>query len=222
MNTEGCRPFQELLMDVLYDAADAAAQARWESHALRCAACRDELATLRGVRGKLAAARPAVPDAAAPPVLILRPRVPPLQRAALLAAAAALFAVALLSLARQELVPKPASPGASAGALTMSAREAIVRTTVTEIQERNAEDLSMMVAALRSELDRRDAAWRKAQQVILTGLVEELDMRRQHDLRYMMSQLGSLEMRAGQEVARTNQRLELAMLGRNPRVEEER
>jgi hypothetical protein len=53
---------KELLIAYLYDEADAAGRMRMESHLRECAACRDELSALRGLRAGLAEWAPPQPD----------------------------------------------------------------------------------------------------------------------------------------------------------------
>lgn len=53
---------KELLIAYLYDEADGAERARVESHLRGCAACREELSALRGLRAGLAQWAPPQPD----------------------------------------------------------------------------------------------------------------------------------------------------------------
>jgi hypothetical protein len=59
-----CETLREDLVAVLYGEADADAQARFEAHQAACAACREELQALRGLRRTLAGWR--LPEQASP------------------------------------------------------------------------------------------------------------------------------------------------------------
>jgi hypothetical protein len=92
-----CEAFRDDLMDVLYGEADPATAHRFQEHQARCAACREEVSSLRRVRRDLDG-------------WVLAPRVvsrvkPLLQPRYLAAAAAVLFAVSggALVLAKGEL-----------------------------------------------------------------------------------------------------------------------
>src|SRR5687768_8700778 len=50
-----CNTFRDDMLDVLYGEGDAAARRRFERHQETCAACREELAAMRRLRGDLAA-----------------------------------------------------------------------------------------------------------------------------------------------------------------------
>ena len=214
MKTKGCETFRDGMMEVLYGEASADERRRWERHATDCGACRAELSDLQDVRAGIESARPAEPAAGPAPVLVLRPSVPLFHRAALLAAAGALVAVAAVGLFRLERVAGPgADPRSSAANV-----EALIG-AVQELARRGEGERAELVGALREELGRRDEAWRAAERHALAGILEEFDRRRQQDLSYVMSQLGSLERRTGQEVARTNQMLQMAMLERGARRE---
>src|SRR5262245_10897231 len=81
-----CDAFKDDMMDVLYGEGDAAARRRFTAHEAACPACRQEIAALR--RGRRDLGRWSLP---AP----LRPAVRHAAGAAWLAAAAAVFLVAL-------------------------------------------------------------------------------------------------------------------------------
>ena len=53
-----CDAFRDDLMDVLYGEADPATAHRFHEHQARCAACREEVGSLRRVRRDLARWRP--------------------------------------------------------------------------------------------------------------------------------------------------------------------
>ena len=85
-----CESFREDLVSALYeDETDAASQQRFRLHAEECAACRDELAALRGVRASLGAWH--LP--ARPSTIVMRHWQPP--RWAWTLAAAACLVIAL-------------------------------------------------------------------------------------------------------------------------------
>jgi hypothetical protein len=192
-------------MDVLYGEADAAARARVEEHLGGCAACREEMAELRGVRRDLAAWRLPRARPSFTPRGIVVPRW--------------LAAAALLLLGF----------GATLGATGyVSLRRALVaqEDRTAEIERRHRET----VQALQAALDRRPAAALDSP-ALLAGLDarideklranesrqrETLDLRlarwedqveaqRRVDMARVAASLSYLDGRHGQQLARTNE-----------------
>jgi hypothetical protein len=218
MSESNCHAMKQLLMEHLYGEISDPDRARLDSHLEACEACREELAALRAVRVRLQAARSLEEPVESPRVVFLgRPRPRGLVRYAQLAAAAALLLVASLALFNARLSWTASGPEVSlslrpaAAGLSAEDRAALER-EASELKEDAATQREILLAAFRDELDRRERADARDLEGILGSLLEDLDRRRNRDLRYLLAELGSLEVRTGQEMARTQQMVEMAML----------
>ena len=219
MLRQECDAIRELLVGDVYDEIEPPDRARLAAHLERCPDCREEVESLRGTRRALRAAFAAVPSAP-PSTLVLMPRRPALaSRPLWLAAAAALVGLAALALARAEISFGPQGTSVSlrlsgpapVDSPAQAALPGEVVAALARLEARGAEERQRLLRAVSEELDRRDAADRGERQASLARLVDELDRRRAQDLGYLLSRMGTLEERTGEEVARTQQILQYAM-----------
>jgi hypothetical protein len=192
-------------MDVLYGEADAAARGRVEEHLAGCAACREEMAALRGVRRDLAAWRLPRARPSFTPRGIVVPRWLAAAALLLLGFGATLGATGYASLRR-----------------SLAAQEA----RAAEIERRHGEE----VRALQASLDRRPAApldspvllasldaridqrlraseAREGERFdrLLAGWQERTEAQRRVDMARVAASLSYLDGRHGQQLARTNE-----------------
>lgn len=211
-----CETSREDLLAVLYGEADAAVQARFETHQTGCAACREELHALRSLRGTLAGWK--LPEQATP-----RARSPwegwrPLAAAAglLLALGGALgLSGAELQYARGGLSVRLGRPGPHAPLLpaeqerryaqALAALEARVSapSPVAVPQAGPGDDqLLERVAELIRESEARQAQLLNAS---LSDLGRQSEAQRRYDLARISAGFSYLEGKTGQQVARTTE-----------------
>ena len=92
-----------------------------------------------------------------------------------------------------------------------------------ELRAEASSQREVLLAAFRTELERKQRQDADDLEVVLAALLDDLDGRRNHDLRYLMAELGSLEVRTGREMARTNQFLEqVALVSNHPELGRQR
>jgi anti-sigma factor RsiW len=182
------------LMDVLYGEADAAVRARVDAHLAGCAACREEMAALGGVRRDLRVWR--LPTA--------RPTFTP--RGLVLPRGAAAAAVLLLGF------------GATLGVAGYASlrRSLAAQETRAEELERQHRDTAQALAAA---LQRRPPATLDASALLadldariderldtrLAGWKEQVDAQRRVDMARVAASLSYLDGRHGEQLARTNE-----------------
>jgi len=192
-------------MDLLYGEADAEARGRVEAHLAGCAACRDEMAGLRAVRGDLRAwARPA-------PRPVLTPRglvVPPW-----LAAAAVFLAALGTTLAATGYVQtRRALAAQEARAAAIEARQQEAQRLLQAALARPpapAADADALLARVDARVDEklRASETRQAQRLDtrLASWDERVEAQRRLDLARVAAGLSYLDGRHGQQLARTNE-----------------
>jgi anti-sigma factor RsiW len=191
-------------MDALYGEADAASRARVEAHLAGCAACREEMAALGGVRRDLRAwTLPASRPAFTPRGVVL-PR--------WLAAAALLFigfgatlGVAGYVSLRRALVAQEAR----AARLEQQHHEAARALDASLRRPAAAPDTAALVAGLDARIDERLRASeaRQAERLdsLLAGWKEGEEAQRRVDMAQVAASLSYLDGRHGQQLARTNE-----------------
>jgi hypothetical protein len=186
-----CEEFRDRMMDVLYGEADRAAAREWDGHERACAACRDELRALRGVRRDLA--QWAVQPAAAVPAF-RPPRTWLAVAAALLAATAAVMVVNARADARiaEALRAQDESHRAALAAVEarLASRPAASAVALDDIQRLIRESESRQAVLI-------DAG--------LRDLAERTDAQRREDLAQISAGLSYVEGRTGLQVARTTE-----------------
>lgn len=192
-------------MGVLYGEADAAARARVEEHLAGCAACRDEMAALRGVRRDLAAwglprARPSFT-----PRGIVVPRWLAAAALLLLGFGATLGATGYASL-RRSLVAQEAR----AAELERRHRETIqALEAALDRRPAAAFDSPALLASLDARIDQRLHASEERQgerlDLRLAGWKERAEAQRRVDMARVAASLSYLDGRHGQQLARTNE-----------------
>jgi hypothetical protein len=190
-------------MDALYGEADAASRARVETHLAGCAACREEMAALGGVRRDLRTWTLPVSRPAFTPRGVVLPR---------WLAAAALFLVGLggtlgvtgyLSLRRAL-----AAQEAHAARLEEQHRDA-VRTLEASLGRPRAADAAAFAVSVDARIDERLRA-SEARQIEridsrLAGWKEREEAQRRVDMAQVAASLSYLDGRHGQQLARTNE-----------------
>ncbi len=196
--------FQGDKMDVLYGEADAAARARVEEHLAGCAACREEMAALRGVRRDLAAWRLPLARPTFTPRGIVVPRWLAAAALLLLGFGATLGATGYASLRRSL-----AAQEARAAELERQHREA-VRALEAALQRRPAPPLdATFLAGLDARIDERLRANESRQgekfDLRLAGWEEQVEAQRRVDMARVAASLSYLDGRHGQQLARTNE-----------------
>lgn len=209
-----CTVFRDDLLDVLYGEADLAARQRFDEHQRGCAACRDEIAALRGLRRDLAAWP-------LPPALA--PRRPPAARVwrPLAVAAGVLLAVGgALGLSGSELRYDEGRMAFRLGRAAVAAADPGVEQRIAALEARHRHEIQ----ALRDELAREraggDAALMarvsemirgsEARQAVVVGasvarLREETDAQRRYDLAQVGAGFSYLEGKTGLQAARTTE-----------------
>jgi hypothetical protein len=188
-------------MDVLYGEADSAVRARVEEHLAGCAACREEMAALSGVRRDLAAWRLPVARPSFAPRGIVVPRWVAAAALLLLGFGATLGATGYASLrralARQE---------ARAAELERRQREAV---QALEARPRPVLGPAELLASLDSRIEERLRAAEKAQadrlDLRLADWEERTEAQRRVDMARVAASLSYLDGRHGQQLARTNE-----------------
>jgi len=185
-----CEEFRDRMIDVLYGEADRASAREWEGHERACAACRDEMGALRGVRRDLAAwtVRPAAPVPA-----FRAPRTWLAVAAGLLAATAAVFVSARADARVAEaLRVQDESHRAALAALEarLASRPAASAVALDDIQRLIRESESRQAVLI-------DAG--------LRDLAERTDAQRRQDLAQISAGLSYVEGRTGLQVARTTE-----------------
>lgn len=229
MSTEICEGMKERLVELLYGEVSSTDRAAVEAHLGGCAACREELSQFQEVRRTLRTVAADVPSSDRSRVIVLgRAPARGLGRWTRLAAAAAVVLLASLSLfnARIAWGPDGATIAfslipAGTGPIPEDLREQ-AQTAARQVLAEVSSQRDLLEASFRHELDRREAERARQLQAALTDLARGLDQQRYEDLQYLMAHLGSLEARTGQEMARTNQLLEFAVLASGPAVGLER
>lgn len=198
----------EDLLDVLYADADAPAQPRVRAHLAECAACREELESLRGVRGALQSWRLSEP----------RPRLrPPVLRGAtawLAAAAGLLLALgAGLGLSGSELRFEDGRFAFRLG----RAGDADLRQQLAAQEARHREEIASLRDAMAARPDaamladvREMIRASEERNALLVGaslaeLSERYEAQRRYDLARVSASLSYLDGRTGQQLARTSE-----------------
>jgi hypothetical protein len=209
-----CDAFRDDLMDVLYGEADPATAHRFQEHQARCAACREEVASLRRVRRDLDGwvLAPRVASRVKP---LLRPRY-------LAAAAAVLLSVTggALVLAKGELrypngqvAFRVASPAPEVAELRQLLREQEERHQQALVELRTAQPASAAAPGDRDELLRevarlvRESETRQSVAVAasLSELADRTETQRRVDLAQMSAGLSYLEGKTELRAARTTE-----------------
>jgi hypothetical protein len=192
-------------MDAVYGEADAAARARLAAHLVACAACREEMAALGGVRDDLRAWTIAAPRPAFTPRGVVLPRRLAAAAVFLLGFGAALGVTGYASLRRTL-----AAQEARADRLEAEHREA-VRALQAALERRPAgtADASTLLAGLDARIDERlrasEAHQRERLDLRLAGWEERSEAQRRIDMARVAASLSYLDGRHGQQVARTNE-----------------
>ncbi len=208
-----CNTFRDDMLDVLYGEGDAAARRRFERHQETCAACREELAAMRRLRGDLAAWP--LPPALRPPAPARRSWRP-------LAAAAALVVAlgAALGVSGSELRYDAGRVAFRLGRAEAPAGQPAVDERLAALEARHRLEIEALRAELRrarqhdeeallahvSDMLRRS----EARQAVLVGtsmasLREENEARRRYDLAQVGASFSYLEGKTGLQAARTTE-----------------
>jgi hypothetical protein len=208
-----CSAFRDDMLEVLYGEADPATRQRFEGHQQGCAACRDELAGLRGLRRDLAAwsLPPALRPAGA--------RLAPGWRPWAVAASMLLALGGALGLSGSELRYEQGRVGFRLGRAGTAPSDPAVADRLAVLEARHARE----VQALRDELAQAregDAALlarvsemvrgSEARQAVLVGagmasLREEAAAQRRYDLAQVGASFSYLEGKTGLQAARTTE-----------------
>jgi len=192
-------------LDVLYGEADAAARARVDTHLEACAACREELTALRGLRRDLGHWRVPVARPSFTPRGFVVPHWLAAAALVLLAFGATLGISGYLSLRRAL-----AAQEARAAELERQQRESLgaiqaslARTPVS------ASDAQALVARVEAGLDERFKASEALQAERLdrhfASWQERAEVRRRVDMAQVAASLSYLDGRHGEQLARTNE-----------------
>lgn len=202
-----CDAIRDDMLDVIYGEGGEAAARRVEAHHAVCAACRDEMAGLRRVRGHLGQWR--MPEAlrASPPPASSR-RWP----VALAAAAGLILALTgALALARAEIRYDHEGLSVRFGedarrdvVAAQRDREAIaaLRAEVAALRSRDA---GPSLAAVESMIRESEGRQAEARQASLREIRERTDTQRQYDLARVSAGLAYLDGKAGLQAARTTE-----------------
>ena len=192
-------------LDVLYGEADVAARERVREHLDACPECRDEMASLRGLRRDLGAWRLPQPRPALTPRGFVLPRWLAAAALFLLGFGATLGATGYLSLRRAL-----AEQQARADALEQKQRES-QRALETALARVPALGGDALLARVDARVDERlrtgqtDEQRRLERQ--LADWQERADVRRRVDMAQVAASLSYLDGRHGEQLARTNELL---------------
>ena len=206
-----CTSVREDMLDVLYDEADPATVRRVEEHHARCAACREELLALKGVRRGLQAwRRPGAPRLARP-LGVSAWRVFAVAAALLLAAGLG-FGLRGAEL-RFEDGRFALRLGGSDAAELRAQLGAQQRRQDQEIEALKAalasgvrlKDDDVVIARVRDLIRESEARQAVAWNASMVDFAERSDARRRYDLARMSAGLSYLDGKTGQQVARTNE-----------------
>jgi predicted anti-sigma-YlaC factor YlaD len=192
-------------MDVLYGEADAAARARVEAHLGGCAACREEMAELRGVRRDLAAwglprARPSFT-----PRGIVVPRWLATAALLLLGFGATLGTTGYVSLRRALVAQEERTAD-----IERRHRE-MVQALQAALERRPAAapDNPLLLAGLDARIDEKlranESRQRETLDLRLARWESQLESQRRVDMARVAASLSYLDGRHGQQLARTNE-----------------
>lgn len=190
----GCEEFRDQMLDTLYGEAGDGARA-WETHQQQCAACRDEMRSLRRLRRELGTWT--VPA---------RPR---------LAGAASRHARAWLPWAAGVVL-------GVAGAFALARAQQGVDTLTAALQaqdQRHRAEIEALVATVRTSRPSGEATLEEVRRLIresdarqmvvldasLRGLAERSDAQRRDDMAQVSAGFSYLEGRTGLQVARTTE-----------------
>jgi hypothetical protein len=192
-------------MDVLYGEVDTAARARVEEHLAGCAACREEMAALRGVRRDLAAWRLPRARPSFTPRGIVVPRWLAAAALLLLGFGATLGATGYASL-RRSLVAQEAR----AAEIERRHRETVqALEAALDRHPAAALDSPALLASLDARIDQRLRASEERQgerlDLRLAGWEERTEAQRRVDMARVAASLSYLDGRHGQQLARTNE-----------------
>jgi hypothetical protein len=192
-------------LDVLYGEADVEARARLDAHLLGCAACREEMAGLRGLRRDLRAWRVSAPRPAFTPRGVVVPH--------WLAAAAALFVGLAATLGATGYVSvRRALAAQEARAVEADRRHREAMSTLQAALERPrgaGAGSSALLTGLDARIDEklRASESRQAQRLDLrlADWEERAEAQRRIDMARVAAGLSYLDGRNGQQLARTNE-----------------
>jgi hypothetical protein len=193
-------------VDVLYGEADVEARARLEAHLRSCAACREEMSGLAGLRRDLRAWR----RPAARPTLADRGLVVPRWLAAAALVVLGLGAT-LGTLGYVSLRGSLSAQEARAEEFDRRHREAVaaLQAAVTRPPAPQGADAAALLASLDARIDERLRATEARQgerlELRLADWEERLEAQRRIDMARVAAGLSYLDGRHGQQLARTNE-----------------
>jgi hypothetical protein len=192
-------------LDVLYGEADVEARARLDAHLLVCAACREEMAGLRGLRRDLRAWRVPTTRPAFTPRGVVLPRWLAAAAVLLLGVTATLGVTGYASVRRTLLAQE-----ARAAETDRRHREAIRTLEAALERPRGATpDASALLAGLDARIDEklRASEAKQAQRLDLrlADWEERTEAQRRVDMARVAAGLSYLDGRNGQQLARTNE-----------------
>jgi hypothetical protein len=197
--------FQGDKLDVLYGEADTAARARVEEHLAGCSACREEMASFRGVRRDLAAWRLPRARPSFTPRGIVVPRGLAAAALLLLGFGATLGATGYVSLRRALVAQEDRT-----AQLERQHREA-VRELQAALDRRPAAALDNppLLAGLDARIDEKlranESRQRETLDLRLARWENQLEAQRRVDMARVAASLSYLDGRHGQQLARTNE-----------------
>ncbi len=189
----GCEEFRDRMLDVLYGEADESASRAWEGHQQQCAACRDEMGGLRGLRRDLRSWSDTGPRRGAV-IARLAPAWLPVAAALALAVGGAMALAA--SHQRVERIAREMQAQGERHRAEIDALKA------ERVAARDAEATLSEVRRLLRESEARQALVLDAS---LRGFAERTDAQRRDDLAQVSAGFSYLEGRTGLQVARTTE-----------------
>lgn len=192
-------------LEVLYGEADAAARARVSAHLEGCAACRDEMAALRGLRRDLSSWRLPLARPAFTPRGLVLPQWLAAAALVVLGLSGTLAVSGYVSLSRAL-----AAQQARADELAREQREAVAALQASLARGPVAAgDAAAFLARAESQLDERLQTVEARQAERLDRRFEEwqarAEVRRRVDMAQVAASLSYLDGRHGEQLARTNE-----------------
>jgi anti-sigma factor RsiW len=208
-----CNAFRDDMLDVLYGEGDPAARRRFERHQEGCAACRDDLAGMRRLRGELTA-WPLPPS--------LRPPAPARRTWRPLATAAGLVLAlgAALGLSGSEIRYDGGRIGFRLGRAEAAMGQPPADERLAALEARHRQEIEALRAELRRARQHDEQALlarvsdmlrqSEARQAVLVGtsmasLRDEAEARRRYDLAQVGASFSYLEGKTGLQAARTTE-----------------
>lgn len=222
-----CKAVRDDMLDVLYEEATPEARGRYEEHEAGCAVCREEMAALRALRGRLASWR--LPTAGSPPSPAGR-RLPRFVQGLAWAAGLVLALGAGARLAGLSFEFQKGPFTVRLGGQTRAAFDASLRMALAEQQAMYRRDVAalraslaappteptLLIQSVRDLIRESETRQADAFESRLAAIEERAEARRRYDLARISAGLSYLDGKAGQQAARTTELVSYVLQASQP------